>query len=134
MIQGRPSGHTFGLRSRVGMVLGAAIVIPGLIAALPVSAAPAPDPTVTAAYSSTIGGPGHAEMYPSGMEIAPNGNLVVADTGNNQVAEYTPTGALVWRVGSEGSGAACGANPATFPQFEQPRDVGVELVRQRLRR
>ncbi len=126
MIQGRPSGHRFGLGSRTGMVLGVAIVIPGLIATLPVSAAPAPDPTVTAAYSTTMGGPGHAAMYPSGMEIAPNGNLVIADTGNNQVAEYTPTGALVWRVGSEGSGAACGANPATFPQFEQPRDVGVD--------
>ena len=42
-----------------------------------------------ATYSSTIGGPGHAAMYPSGMEIAPNGNIVIADTGNNQVAEYT---------------------------------------------
>ena len=50
-------------------------------------------------------------MYPSGMEIAPNGNVVVADTGNNQVAEYTSSGALVWRVGTEGNGALCGANP-----------------------
>jgi Mala s 1-like protein/NHL repeat-containing protein len=74
-----------------------------------------------ATYSSTIGGPGHATMYASGMEIAPNGNIVIADTGNNQVAEYTTAGAPVWRVGSEGSGASAGN-----VQFEQPRDVGVD--------
>ena len=74
-----------------------------------------------ATYASTIGGPGHAAMYASGMEIAPNGNIVIADTGNNQVAEYTPGGTPVWRVGSEGSGA--GVNNT---QFEQPRDVGVD--------
>jgi hypothetical protein len=79
-----------------------------------------------AAYSSTIGGPGHAEMYASGMEIVPQGapnagDIVIADTGNNQVAEYTTSGAQVWRVGSEGSGAS-----AANIQFEQPRDVGVD--------
>ena len=79
-----------------------------------------------AAYSSTIGGPGHAEMYASGMEIVPQGapnagDIVIADTGNNQVAEYTTSGTQVWRVGSEGSGASAGNI-----QFEQPRDVGVD--------
>ena len=86
----------------------------------------AADPTVTAAYLSTIGGPGHATMYASGMEIAPQGapnagDVIIADTGNNQVAEYTPTGNLIWRVGTEGTGAS-----ATNIQFEQPRDVGVD--------
>jgi len=76
---------------------------------------------ITATYSSTIGGPGHATMYASGMEIAPSGNIVIADTGNNQVAEYTTGGTELWRVGSEGSGAS-----ATNIQFEQPRDVGVD--------
>jgi len=79
-----------------------------------------------ATYSSTIGGPGHAEMYASGMEIVPQGapnagDIVIADTGNNQVAEYTTVGTQLWRVGSEGSGAS-----ATNIQFEQPRDVGVD--------
>ncbi|MFI5285602.1 MAG: NHL repeat-containing protein [Candidatus Dormibacteria bacterium] len=110
----------FGSRSRV--ILGATIAVSGLVAATPAIAAPA----VTAAYSATIGGPGHAAMYPSGMEIAPNGNIIVADTGNDQVAEYTSTGTLVWRIGSEGSAAPCGSNPTGFPQFEQPRDVGVD--------
>ena len=79
-----------------------------------------------ATYSSTIGGPGHAAMYASGMEIVPQGatnagDIVIADTGNNQVAEYTTGGTEVWRVGSEGSGAS-----TTNIQFEQPRDVGVD--------
>lgn len=53
-------------------------------------------------------------------EIAPNGNVVVADTGNDQVAEYTSTGAKVWRIGSPGTAAKAGN-----VQFQQPRDVGV---------
>ncbi len=107
--------------SRAGIILGAAMVAPGMIAALPASAAGVSNPAVTAAYSSTIGGPGHAAMYPSGMEIAPNGNVVIADTGNDQVAEYTATGAKVWRIGSEGTAASAGN-----VQFQQPRDVGVD--------
>jgi DNA-binding beta-propeller fold protein YncE len=95
---------------------------------------------VTATYVSTLGGPGHAAMYPSGMEIVPTdsttemagiaGNVVVADTGNDRVAEYAANGTLVWQtnaasVPNEGATAPCGSNPG-FPQFEQPRDVGVD--------
>ena len=80
----------------------------------------------SATYSSTIGGPGHAAIYASGMEIVPQGapnagDIIIADTGNNQVAEYTTDGTQLWRVGSEGSGASAGNI-----QFEQPRDVGVD--------
>ena len=109
-----------GRQSRVGIVLGLTMVTPGLIAASPANTAVAA-PSVTAAYSSTIGGPGHATMYPSGMEIAPNGNVIIADTGNDQVAEYTPGGAKVWRVGSEGTAAS-----SSKVQFQQPRDAGVD--------
>ena len=79
-------------------------------------------------------------MYPSGMEIVPTnsttatagiaGNVVVADTGNDRVAEYTTSGSLVWQTNpsgtaNEGSSAPCGTKPG-FPHFEQPRDVGVD--------
>ena len=92
---------------------------------------------VTASYVATLGGPGHAGMYPSGLEIVPAGattsrarDVVVADTGNDRVAEYTTSGSLVWQtnpadVANEGNAAPCGAKPG-FPQFEQPRDVGVD--------
>jgi DNA-binding beta-propeller fold protein YncE len=135
MNQGRQSVRSVRFGSRTIVVLAAAIVIPGLVSAAPASASSSLNPTVTAAYAATIGGPGHAAMYPSGMEIVPTtapvgqaGNVVIADTGNDQVAEYTSTGTLVWRVGSEGTAAPCGVNPTGFPQFEQPRDVGVDAA------
>ncbi len=126
MDQGRAAAREWKLAWRLALPLGMGMLAAVAGTALPVSAAPPADPAVSASYTATIGGPGHAAMYPSGMEIAPNGNIVIADTGNNQVAEYTPSGTQVWRVGSEGSAAPCGANPTGFPQFEQPRDVGVD--------
>jgi DNA-binding beta-propeller fold protein YncE len=106
----------------VGMV-GATAATTGIFPGVTARAA---DPKVTAAYSATIGGPGHATMYASGMEIVPQGapnagDIIIADTGNNQVAEYTTAGVQLWRVGTEGNGAS-----ASNIQFEQPRDVGVD--------
>jgi glucose/arabinose dehydrogenase len=68
-------------------------------------------------FQGTIGGPGHAQMYPSGMEIAPDGAIVVADTGNHQVAKFDPGGTQLWRVGGFGSGDG---------RFDHPRDVAVD--------
>jgi len=67
--------------------------------------------------AGTIGGPLHAEMYPSGLVVAPDGSVVVADTGNNRVARYQPDGTLVWSVGTFGAGTG---------QFDNPRDVAVD--------
>ncbi len=120
-------GSLFARRLRLGTLIigmaGATAATAGIFPA----AVQAADPTVTATYQSTIGGPGHATMYASGMEIVPQGapnagDIIIADTGNNQVAEYDPTtAAQIWRVGSEGTGAT-----ASNIQFEQPRDVGVD--------
>src|SRR5207237_1122742 len=70
-------------------------------------------------YQATLGGPLHAEMYPSGMEIAPDGSVVVADTGNNQVAKYTAQGTPVWRIGRHGSATG---------QFDNPRDADADAA------
>ncbi len=123
----RPSRLTFGgVLAGVLMMVGSSVALAG--------------GAVTASYAATLGGPGHAGMYPSGLEIVPTdatttsagtaGNVVVADTGNDRVAEYTTSGSLVWQtnaagVANEGSSAPCGTKPG-FPQFEQPRDVGVD--------
>jgi DNA-binding beta-propeller fold protein YncE len=66
----------------------------------------------------TIGGPGHAVMYPSGLEFSAfDDTLVVADTGNHKIEKFdAATGALLWAVG--GYGTALG-------KFSDPRDVGV---------
>jgi len=66
----------------------------------------------------TIGGPGHAAMYPSGLEYSAfDDTLVVADTGNHKIEKFDPaTGALIWEVGGYGTGNG---------KFSDPRDVGV---------
>lgn len=67
----------------------------------------------------TIGGPLHAEMYPSGLDTAPDGTVVIADTGNNRVARYNANGTQVWSVGTHGAGTN---------QFDNPRDVAVDAA------
>ncbi len=48
--------------------------------------------------AGVIGGPGHATVYPSGMEVDPtSGDLVLADTGNDGVVKFTSAGDEVWR-------------------------------------
>ncbi len=71
----------------------------------------------TPALLRTLGGPSHAEMYPSGLEVAPNGDLVVANTGDNSVIRYAPNGTELWRIGTHGTGTG---------QFFNPRDVAVD--------
>ena len=85
------------------------------------SANSGPQPT----FVRTIGGPGHATIYPSGAEVDRSvtdgtlGAYVVADTGNDHVKKYDANGNLLWNVG--------GFGVKTSPvQFNDPRDVGVD--------
>ncbi len=85
----------------------------------PASAAPPKADTGTPpSLVQTIGGPGHAPMYPSGLEYSTIDNtLVVADTGNHRIKKFDPaTGQLIWEVGGYGTGVS---------KFNDPRDVGV---------
>jgi hypothetical protein len=70
---------------------------------------------VPPSYFRTIGGPGHAGVYPSGLDVGPSGTVYVADTGNSQVAAFTPACAQLWRVGTRGSGS--------ISKYLYPRDV-----------
>jgi hypothetical protein len=92
----------------VVLILGLA-----LVALHPVSVAAAEAPT----YVDTIGGgnAGHADMYPSGVDVDAAGNIYVADTGDDQVKSYGPGGGLRWVSGSRGTKAP--------GRFENPRDV-----------
>jgi DNA-binding beta-propeller fold protein YncE len=54
---------------------------------------------------------------PRGLAIALNGDLLVADTGNKRILEYTPAGEFVNQVG--GGGVVLG-------RFEEPVDVAVD--------
>ena len=75
-------------------------------------------PDETPELVQTIGGPGHAAMYPSGLEYSAfDDTLVVADTGNHMIEKFDPaTGDLLWAVGGYGTGQG---------GFSDPRDVGV---------
>jgi sugar lactone lactonase YvrE len=66
-------------------------------------------------FDITIGGPGHAQIYASGVDVDAAGNVYVADTGNDQVKRYNATGDLIWNVGRRGSNAA--------GNFDNPRDI-----------
>jgi len=94
----------------------AAGLIATLAAAMCVVLSPVAASAAAPELVRTLGGPNHAEMYPSGLEVAPDGTLVVADTGNNQVAKYSTNGTQLWRVGSYGTGNG---------QFWNPRDIAI---------
>ena len=66
-------------------------------------------------YLSTIGGPGHAQIYASGLDVDAAGNVYVADTGNDQVKKFAPNGTLLWNVGVRGVKAP--------GNFDNPRDI-----------
>ena len=89
-----------------------AIVLAAL-AVMPVEASHAS--SAAPSYVTTIGGPGHAQIYPSGVTVDAAGNVYVADTGNDKVRKYSPGGALLWTVGGRGLKA-----PGLY---DNPRDI-----------
>ncbi|MGZ8578578.1 MAG: NHL repeat-containing protein, partial [Actinomycetota bacterium] len=99
---------------RVVLAVTLTAVAAGMVMVAPAAGA---DSGTTTAFLRTLGGPNHAEMYSSGMEIASDGTIVIADTGNDQVAKYSAAGAQLWRVGSYGTGTN---------QFWNPRDIGID--------
>src|SRR5438552_11252151 len=98
-----------------GRIAGALAVMVAVVALVTPSTAAA-DPTPQ--YVRTIGGPGHAEMYPSGLDVGPGGVVYVADTGGDQVAAYDATDNQLWRVGARGPKVL-----TPQPEFLDPRDV-----------
>lgn len=71
-------------------------------------------------YVDSIGGgaAGHAEMYPSGLDLDGSGNVYIADTGDDQVERYAADGVIDWVVGTRG--------PKAPGRFSNPRDVAFQ--------
>ncbi|MDX6534510.1 MAG: tripartite motif-containing protein 71 [Gaiellales bacterium] len=88
-----------------------------LAAVLMAASGPSTAEAAAPAYLRTIGGPGHATMYPSGLDIDALGTVYVADTGNDQVAAYRADGTQIWRTGTHG--------PRALGRFNNPRDIAV---------
>ncbi|MEX1018010.1 MAG: flippase activity-associated protein Agl23 [Litorilinea sp.] len=55
---------------------------------------------------------------PRGVAIDPQGNVLVADTGNKRIVQYQPTGEFVNQIG--GGGVVAG-------RFEEPTDLEIDL-------
>src|SRR6478735_6112543 len=69
-------------------------------------------PTFAAQIGS--GSTGHATVYPSGLDVGPDGTIYVADTGNDQVAAYSQSGTLLWRKGARGVRTAVNSTTGTL--------------------
>jgi DNA-binding beta-propeller fold protein YncE len=74
---------------------------------------------VVPAPGPVIGGPGHAETYPSGLETTADGGVVLADTGQDRVERYEADGDLQWTYGTHGTGPN---------RLTTPRDIGIDAA------
>ncbi len=61
---------------------------------------------------------------PTGLAVDANGNVYVADYGNNRIRKITPDGTVTTFAGSEQSGKTDG--PGASARFTQPRNVAVD--------
>ena len=104
----------------VAALLIGLLVLPGTARA-GLSPAPEPEagtvpPTFDLAWGA-FGGSSGQFNYPTGIDVAPNGHVYVADRANHRIQEFTSTGAYV---------AAWGANGNDPGQFHNPTDVAVD--------
>lgn len=89
----------------------------------------APDGTVTVLAGGAEGyadGTGSAAAFhtPSGIAIDGQGNLLVADTGNNAIRKVTPQGVVTTLAGGGAAGDADG--PAAQARFNGPMGVALD--------
>jgi DNA-binding beta-propeller fold protein YncE len=102
------------MTKRINGVVGAAVAA---VACIGMMAATGVEAAESLVETRTIGGPGRAEIYPSGVAVGMDGSIIVADTGNDVVTAYSSAGDILWSVGETGDGVG---------QFEEPRDADVD--------
>ena len=96
-----------------------ALALVAALSAVAVHSPAAADP-VAPVFVRSIGGgtAGHAQMYPSGLDMDDAGNIYVADTGDDEVEAYDDSGDELWVTGSRG--------PKALGRFDNPRDVAYQ--------
>ncbi len=78
-------------------------------------------------YPGSVNGPGSIATFhsPTGVAIDKNGNVYVADAGNNMIRMISPSGIVSTLAGNGTAGFANG--PAAAASFNQPSGVAVDL-------
>ena len=95
--------------------LGVAVLLLGARLALVLAKAPVDEGMVSVAAGAETFGKGEL-YYPRGIDIGPDGNIYVVDSGNCKVRVYSPQGVPVRSWGE------CGAKPG---QFKEPGGIAV---------
>ncbi len=75
------------------------------------------------------GGPGTAAMlsYPTGIAVAGDGTLYIADTRNHRVRTLATDGTITTVAGTGAAGFNGDGGPAVLARLNSPRDVAVSL-------
>jgi DNA-binding beta-propeller fold protein YncE len=105
-----------GEASRTMSVTLTAEACTGVGGELAVRCRPTSAPAVLRVIGSYGSGPGQFSK-PRGLDVLPDGNLVVADRGNNRLQVLTPTGEFVREWGRLGTAPG---------EFDHPEDVAVD--------
>ena len=71
-------------------LLGAVVLVPQSVNATGLIPRAVQASGMTPTLVATFGGPGHASIYPSGMEVAPDGTIVAADTATTRSSSTAP--------------------------------------------
>lgn len=110
-------------RPRRRLVLGLSLVAAMLAALIPGIGSVAQAAPNDLVYLRTIGGPGHAGLYPWGAATAEDGSILIGDYWNRVIRRYSPEGVFLQNI--SGPGTADAQNGAPHGLATDPNDGSI---------